>query len=320
MWARCLLPFPTAAHMLRYIINRLLQSILVILGVLLLVFFIVNLTGDPVRIMLPPEASQEDVERLRVQMGLDKPLPEQFIRFLAGAVRGNFGESLRYRGQPALKQVVQRFPATLTLAAATLIWSLPAALLLGTIAAIRRHSIIDNLATVTALLGQSMPSFWLGLMLILTFAVQFGLLPSSGYGRLRHVILPAFTLGAFFTARNTRLVRSGMSEVLEQDYIRTARAKGVGEWIVLVRHALKNMAIPVVTIVGLDIGQLLGGAVVTETVFAWPGIGRLAIDSILNRDFPVLEADVFFIALAFVGINLLIDICYTWLDPRVRVK
>jgi len=303
-----------------YIIGRLLQSIVVILGVLLLVFFIVNLTGDPVRIMLPPEASQEDVERLRVQMGLDRPLPEQFIRFIAGAVRGDFGESLRYRGQPALKQVIQRFPATLTLAAVTLAWSLPAALILGTIAAVRRNSIIDNLAMVTALLGQSLPSFWLGLILILTFAVQLGLLPSSGYGGPQHVVLPAFTLGAFFTARNTRLVRSGMSEVLEQDYIRTARAKGLAERIVLVRHALKNMAIPVVTIVGLDIGQLLGGAVVTETVFAWPGIGRLAIDSILNRDFPVLQADVFFIALAFVGINLFIDIFYTWLDPRVRVK
>jgi peptide/nickel transport system permease protein len=306
--------------MLTYTIGRLLQSIVVILGVLLLVFFIVNLTGDPIRIMLPPEASQEDVERLRVQMGLDRPLPEQFIRFIAGAVRGDFGESLRYRGQPALKQVIQRFPATLTLAAVTLAWSLPAALILGTIAAVRRNSIIDNLAMVTALLGQSLPSFWLGLILILTFAVQLGLLPSSGYGGPQHVVLPAFTLGAFFTARNTRLVRSGMSEVLEQDYIRTARAKGLAERIVLVRHALKNMAIPVVTIVGLDIGQLLGGAVVTETVFAWPGIGRLAIDSILNRDFPVLQADVFFIALAFVGINLFIDIFYTWLDPRVRVR
>jgi len=306
--------------MLTYIIGRLLQSIVVILGVLLLVFFIVNLTGDPIRIILPPEASQEDVERLRVQMGLDRPLPEQFIRFIAGAVRGDFGESLRYRGQPALKQVIQRFPATLTLAAVTLAWSLPVALILGTIAAVRHNSIIDNLAMVTALLGQSLPSFWLGLILILTFAVQLGLLPSSGYGGPQHVVLPAFTLGAFFTARNTRLVRSGMSEVLEQDYIRTARAKGLAERIVLVRHALKNMAIPVVTIVGLDIGQLLGGAVVTETVFAWPGIGRLAIDSILNRDFPVLQADVFFIALAFVGINLFIDIFYTWLDPRVRVR
>jgi peptide/nickel transport system permease protein len=306
--------------MATYIISRLLQAIVVILGVLLLVFFIVNLTGDPIRIMLPPEANQDDVERLRVQMGLDKPLPEQFVRFLAGAARGDFGESLRYRGQPALRQVTQRFPATLALAVVTLAWSLPAALILGTIAAVRRNSILDNLATFTALLGQSLPSFWLGLMLILVFAVQFGLLPSSGYGRPLHVVLPAFTLGAFFTARNTRLVRSGMSEVLEQDYIRTARAKGVGERSLLVRHAFKNMAIPVVTMVGLDIGQLLGGAVVTETVFAWPGIGRLAIDSILNRDFPVLEADVFFIAIAFVGINLFVDVCYTWLDPRVRVK
>ncbi len=306
--------------MLAYILSRLLQSVLVILGVLLLVFFIVNLTGDPVRIMLPPEASQEDVERLRVQMGLDRPLPEQFVRFLGGAAHGDFGESLRYRGQPALRQVTQRFPATLQLALATLLWSLPAALLLGTIAAVRRNSFLDNLAMVSALLGQSLPSFWLGLMLILTFAVQFGFLPSSGYGEPRHVILPAFTLGAFFMARNTRLIRSGMIEVLEQDYIRTARAKGVRERIVVIRHAVKNMAIPVVTIIGLDIGQLLGGAVVTETVFAWPGIGRLAIDSILNRDFPVLEADVFFIALAFVGINLLIDVCYTWLDPRVRVR
>jgi len=305
--------------MLTYIIDRLWQSIVVILGVLLLVFFIVNLTGDPARIMLPPEASEEDVERLRVQMGLDRPLPEQFVRFLGGAARGDFGESLRYRGQPALKQVIERFPATLMLAAVTLAWSLPAALLLGSIAAVRHDSLLDNLAMVTALLGQSLPSFWLGLILILTFAVQWNLLPSSGYGGPQHVLLPALTLGAFFMARNTRLVRSGMREVLEQDYIRTARAKGVGERIVLVRHALKNMAIPVVTIVGLDIGQLLGGAVVTETVFAWPGIGRLAIDSILNRDFPVLEADVFFIAVAFVGINLLIDILYTWLDPRVRV-
>jgi peptide/nickel transport system permease protein len=306
--------------MLTYIVGRVLQSVVVILGVLLLVFFIVNLTGDPVRIMLPPEASQEDVERLRVQMGLDRPLPEQFVRFLAGAVRGDFGESLRYRGQPALKQVIQRFPATLTLAAVTLAWSLPAALILGTLAALRHNSLLDNLAMLTALLGQSLPSFWLGLILILIFAEQLHILPSSGYGGPWHVLLPAFTLGAFFTARNTRLVRSGMREVLEQDYIRTARAKGLGERIVVARHALKNMAIPVVTIVGLDIGQLLGGAVVTETVFAWPGIGRLAIDSILHRDFPVLEADVFFIAVAFVGINLMIDILYTWLDPRVRVR
>ena len=306
--------------MLGYIISRLLQAIVVILGILLLVFVIIHLTGDPVLLMLPPEASAEDVERMRVQMGFDRPLPERFLRFLAGATRGDFGESLRYRGQPALAQVVQRFPATLELAAATMAWSLPLSFLLGTIAALRRYSLMDNLAMLIALLGQSLPSFWLGLMLILIFSVQLSLLPSSGRGGIEHVILPAVTLGSFFMARTTRLVRSGMVEVLEQDYIRTARAKGLVEKVIILRHALKNAAIPVVTIVGLDIGTLLGGAVITETVFAWPGIGRLAIDSILSRDFPVVQADVFFIALTFVGINLIVDILYTWLDPRVRIS
>jgi peptide/nickel transport system permease protein len=172
----------------------------------------------------------------------------------------------------------------------------------------------------TALLGQSVPGFWLGLMLILVFSVHLGLLPSSGRGDLRHLVLPAITLGGFFMARTTRLVRSGMIEVLNQDYIRTARAKGLRERSVMTRHALKNAAIPVITIVGLDIGTLLGGAVITETVFAWPGIGRLAIDSISYRDFPVVAADVFFIALVFVSLNLLVDILYTWLDPRIRIS
>ena len=306
--------------MLPYITSRILQGILVVFGVLLLVFVIIHLTGDPARLMVPLEATEEDVQRIRVELGLDKPLPEQFARFLAGAVRGDFGTSLRYQGQPALKLVTERFPATFELAAATLAWSLPLSLLLGTIAALKRYSILDNLAMLTALLGQSMPNFWLGLMLILIFAVQLGLLPSSGRGSLGHVILPAVTLGSFFMARITRLVRSGMIEVLDQDYIRTARAKGLSDRLVLVRHALKNVAIPVVTIVGLDIGTLLGGAVITETVFAWPGIGRLAIDSIANRDFPVVEADVFFIAVAFVVINLVVDVLYAWLDPRVRVS
>ena len=305
--------------MLTYITGRVLQGILVVFGVLLLVFVIIHLTGDPARLMVPLEATEEDVQRIRVELGLDKPLPEQFARFLAGAVRGDFGTSLRYQGQPALKLVTERFPATFELAAATLVWSLPLSLLLGILAALKRHSILDNLAMLTALLGQSLPNFWLGLMLILIFAVQLGLLPSSGRGSLGHVILPAVTLGSFFMARITRLVRSGMIEVLDQDYIRTARAKGLTDRLVLVRHALKNVAIPVVTIVGLDIGALLGGAVITETVFAWPGIGRLAIDSIANRDFPVVEADVFFIAVAFVVINLVVDVLYAWLDPRVRV-
>jgi peptide/nickel transport system permease protein len=216
--------------------------------------------------------------------------------------------------------VIERVPATLELAAATLAWSIPVAFVLGLISAIRRATVGESAAMVTALVGQSMPSFWLGLMLILVFSVQWNLLPSSGRGTVWHVILPALTLGAFFMARLTRLVRSGLLDVLGQDYIRTARAKGVAEALVVVRHALKNAAIPIVTIIGLDVGALLGGAVITETVFAWPGVGRLAIDAIQVRDFPVVQADVFLLAVAFVGINFFVDVIYTWLDPRVRLR
>ena len=215
--------------------------------------------------------------------------------------------------------MIERFPATVQLALATLAWSVPVALLLGLVAAVWRPSLSENVAMLTALLGQSMPSFWLGLMLILIFSVNLGLFPSSGRGTPAHVVLPALTLGGFFMARLTRLVRSGLLDVLGQDYVRTARAKGLAETVVVARHAFKNAAIPIVTIVGLDIGTLLGGAVITETVFAWPGVGRLAIEAIAVRDFPVVQADVFFIALAFVVINLGVDVLYTWLDPRVRL-
>jgi len=302
-----------------YLIARLAQSIVVVLGVLFLVFAILQLTGDPARLMSSPQATLEDIERLRRQMGFDRPLPEQFLRFFAGAVRGDFGPSLRYTDQPALQIVIERFPATVQLALATLAWSVPVALLLGLVAAVWRPSLSENVAMLTALLGQSMPSFWLGLMLILIFSVNLGLFPSSGRGTPAHVVLPALTLGGFFMARLTRLVRSGLLDVLGQDYVRTARAKGLAETVVVARHAFKNAAIPIVTIVGLDIGTLLGGAVITETVFAWPGVGRLAIEAIAVRDFPVVQADVFFIALAFVVINLGVDVLYTWLDPRVRL-
>ena len=305
--------------MAAYIVQRLLQMIVVVIGVMLMVFFIINLTGDPVRLMMPFEASEEDVEALRQQLGFDRPLPVQFLIFMGNAVRGDFGVSLYFRGQPALPLVIERLPATLQLTFATLFWSLPAAILLGTIAAVRRATPIDNLAMFIALLGQSFPSFWLGLMLILIFSVQFGLLPTSGRGDLSHLVLPAITLGAFFMARTTRLVRSSMIDVLHQDYITTARAKGAPEWRLLPGHAMKNAAIPIITLIGLDIGILLGGAVVTETIFAWPGIGRLAVESIINRDFPVVMAVVFVIAILFVTINFGVDILYTWLDPRVKV-
>jgi peptide/nickel transport system permease protein len=303
-----------------YLVARLVQAVVVVLGVLFIVFAILQLTGDPAALMLPPEATLADIERFRRQMGFDRPLVEQFVRFLGGAVRGDFGRSLRYRDQPAWEVVIERVPATLELTAATLAWSIPVAFVLGLISAIRRATVGESAAMVTALVGQSMPSFWLGLMLILVFSVQWNLLPSSGRGTVWHVILPALTLGAFFMARLTRLVRSGLLDVLGQDYIRTARAKGVAEALVVVRHALKNAAIPIVTIIGLDVGALLGGAVITETVFAWPGVGRLAIDAIQVRDFPVVQADVFLLAVAFVGINFFVDVIYTWLDPRVRLR
>jgi ABC-type dipeptide/oligopeptide/nickel transport system permease component len=303
----------------RYIVGRFVQSVVVVLGVLFLVFVILQLTGDPARLMLPPEATLEDIERLRRQLGFDRPLPVQFAHFLAGAVRGDFGSSLRYRDQPALAVVLERFPATLELTAATLAWSIPLAFALGLVSAVRRASLHENAAMLTALLGQSMPTFWLGLMLILIFSVNLGWLPSSGRGGFAHVVLPALTLGGFFMARLTRLVRSGLLDVLSQDYVRTARAKGLAERAVVTRHALKNAAIPIVTIVGLDVGTILGSAVITETVFAWPGLGRLAIDSVNVRDFPVVQADVFVIAVAFVGINFAVDVLYTWLDPRVRL-
>jgi ABC-type dipeptide/oligopeptide/nickel transport system permease component len=313
-------PCPDGAEDLtRYLAARLAQSLVVVLGVLFLVFAILQLTGDPAVLMLPPEATLEDIQRLRARMGFDRPLVEQFGRFLAGAIRGDFGPSLRYRDQAALEVVMERLPATLELAGATLAWSIPLAFILGVILALRRATAGEGAVMLLALVGQSMPSFWLGLMLILVFAVNLNVLPSSGRGDWRHVVLPALTLGAFFMARLTRLVRSGLLDVLGQDYIRTARAKGLAEQTVVARHALKNAAFPIVTIIGLDIGTLLGGAVITETVFAWPGVGRLAIDAIHVRDFPVVQADVFLLAVAFVVINLGVDVLYTWLDPRVRL-
>jgi ABC-type dipeptide/oligopeptide/nickel transport system permease component len=303
----------------RYVVARFVESVVVVLGVLLVVFVILQLTGDPARLMLPQEATLEDIERLRRHMGFDRPLPVQFVRFLAGAVRGDFGSSLRYRDQPALAIVLERLPATVELAAVTLAWSIPVAFGLGLVSAVRRASLQESAAMLAALLGQSMPTFWLGLMLILVFSVELGWLPSSGRGSLQHVVLPAVTLGGFFMARLTRLVRSGLLDVLGQDYVRTARAKGLAEPAVVGRHALKNASIPIVTIIGLDIGTVLGGAVITETVFAWPGVGRLAIDSIAVRDFPVVQADVFIIAVAFVAINFSVDVVYTWLDPRIRL-
>ncbi|HVQ74215.1 MAG TPA: nickel ABC transporter permease [Candidatus Binatia bacterium] len=302
-----------------YLLRRLLQSLFVLFGVSVVVFLILHLTGDPALLLLPPDATVEDVERFRRQMGFDDPVAVQYVRFLAGALQGDFGESLRH-GEPAMALVLDRLPATFELAGAGLLIAMCLAVPAGIISAVRRNTAVDYVSTVIALLGQAMPTFWLGIMLILVFSVHLGWLPSSGRGDLAHLILPAITLGLFTTARITRLTRSGMLEVLGQDYIRTARAKGVGEPPVVWKHALRNASIPIVTIVGIELGTLLGGSVITETIFAWPGVGRLSVQAIFNRDYPVVQAAVFILAATFVLVNFLVDIMYTYLDPRIRLR
>jgi peptide/nickel transport system permease protein len=302
-----------------FLLRRLLQSLVVLFGVSFVVFAILFLTGDPALVLLPPDASAEDVRRFREAMGFNDPFFVQYGRFLKGALQGDFGQSVRH-GEPAFDLVLERMPATFELAGAALLLALCLAIPAGIVSAVRRNSALDYIATVVALFGQSLPTFWLGIMLILVFSVQFHWLPSSGRGTLQHLILPAITLGLFTTARITRLTRSGMLEVLNQDYIRTARAKGVNDPPLVWKHALKNAAIPIVTIVGIELGTLLGGSVITETIFAWPGVGRLSVQAIANRDYPVVQAAVFLLATTFVVVNLLVDVVYTYLDPRIRLR
>jgi peptide/nickel transport system permease protein len=302
-----------------YVLHRLAQSLIVLLGISAVVFIILHLTCDPTVLLLPPDASAEEIARFRRAMGFDDPLYQQYWRFLLGASHGDFGNSLRHQ-EPALALVWQRMPATLELTAVALAIALMLAIPAGIVSAAFRNTPLDYVSTVVALIGQAMPTFWLGIMLILVFSVGLHLLPSSGRGGAAHLVLPALTLGLFTTARIMRLTRSGMLEVLGQDYVRTARAKGVGERRIVWKHALKNAGIPVVTIVGLELGTLLGGAVITETIFAWPGVGRLSVQAIYNRDYPVVQAAVFLLASIFVLVNLVVDILYTYLDPRIRIR
>jgi ABC-type dipeptide/oligopeptide/nickel transport system permease component len=301
-----------------YVARRLVQSLVVLLGISVVVFVILHLTGDPTVLMLPPDVTAEEVARFRKAMGFDDPLPVQYWRFLRGVLHGNFGNSLRH-DEPALGLVFERMPATLELTAVALGVALLLAIPAGIVSAVFRNTALDYVSTVVALIGQAMPTFWLGIMLILVFAVGFQVLPSSGRGGLANLVLPAITLGLFTTARTMRLTRSALLEVLGQDYVRTARAKGVAERGVVWKHALRNASIPVITIVGLELGTLLGGAVITETIFAWPGVGRLSVQAIYNRDYPLVQASVFVLASIFVLVNLAVDLVYTYLDPRIRL-
>ncbi len=307
--------------MTTYIIKRMLQAVVVIVGVMMGTFFLLQLTGDPARAMLPLEADPEAVEQMRDKLGLDEPLPVQFARYMGRAIQGDFGESLSHKHTPAREIVFDRLPATLHLAVTVWVASVIFSLLLGITAALNRGGWLDNISMVIAMLGQCIPSFWLGLMLILLFAVALHWLPTSGRDGMsvRYLVLPALTLSAPFTARMTRVVRSSMLEVLGKDYVRTAHAKGLARRVVVMRHALRNVAIPLVTLFAMDFGSLLSGSIITETIFGWPGVGLLANDAIVMRDFPVVQTIVFYVAAGFVLINLVVDILYAALDPRVRL-
>ncbi len=301
-----------------YIAGRLATAVLVILGVSIVSFFLTFLTGDPAEIMLPPGATAAQIEKFRAEWGFDDPIIVQYWRFLKRAVHGDFGISLRH-GQQSLPLIAARLPATFQLTVTAMLLAIVLAVPLGVLAATHRGGPIDLLAMGVALVGQSVPNFWLAIMMILLFAVSWGILPTSGRGGVAHVVMPAAAIAINLMALLTRLVRSTMIEMLSEDYVRTARAKGLRELFVTSRHALPNALIPLVTVVGLQFGYILGGAVVIETIFTWPGVGLFTIQAILNRDYPVVQASVFILATAVVLINLTVDLLYVWLDPRIRV-
>ncbi|MGH7391962.1 MAG: ABC transporter permease [Candidatus Rokuibacteriota bacterium] len=305
--------------MQRYLLLRVVQGALTMLVISLIVFLLARLSGDPLHIMLPEEATAEDYASAARHWGLDKPLPAQYLAFVGNALRGDFGRSIRLR-QPTLELVIERLPATLQLAGAAIAVSLLIAVPIGVLSAVRRDSAIDYGGKVVALLGQSMPSFWLGIVLIWIFAVMLGWLPASGRGGVEHYILPAVALGWYQVAAVMRLVRSSMLDVMDSEYVKLARIKGVAEGAVVWKHCLRNAAIPPLTYIGFVVAVLLTGSVVIETVFSWPGIGLLAIDAVRYRDFPLVQTIVLIYAAKFVVINLLVDVLYVYVDPRIRFQ
>lgn len=299
-----------------YIARRLLHTLFVLLGVATIAFALLRLSGDPVALIMPLDATDADIARVRTAFGYDRPVLVQYGDFLARAVQGDFGTSIRHQ-QPAMSLVLGRMPATLQLMGAALFVALAIALPLGVFSALYPNSWIDRFGVVMALVGQAIPNFFLGIVLILFFSVQWGMLPSSGRGGIEHLVLPALTLGTASAAFINRLLRSSLREVLATDYVRTARAKGRSRGAIVVRHALRNAAIPVLTVLGLQVVQLVGGAIVTETVFAYPGAGLLLVQSLANRDIPVVQAFVVVIAVVVALVNLAVDLLYGWVDPRI---
>jgi ABC-type dipeptide/oligopeptide/nickel transport system permease component len=305
--------------MFRYILRRVILAIPSILGVVIIVFFLSRIIGSPVYVLMQAESNAEDIQAIERSLGLDKPLGEQFVRYIGRVMRGDFGNSY-WSDRPAMEIVMERFPATLQLAWVSLAFAIIVGIFLGMIVALNRDTFTDIFVSLLSLFGISMPSFWLGLMLILVFGVTLNLLPISGNDTFLHLVMPAFTLGFSMVAIIVRLIRNDLLDVIHRPYITTAYAKGLSKRKVIFKHALKNALIPTVTMIGLQFGSLLGGSVVVETVFAWPGLGRLMIQSIYKRDFPIIEASVFLYAIFFIVVNIVVDVIYSFLDPRIRYE
>lgn len=303
--------------MLKFFANRLLEFIPVLFIISFIVFTLVYIAGDPVALMLPEDATTEDIENLRIALGLDQPFIVQYGKYFLGLVTGDFGESFRYNSA-ALPLVLERLPATLELAIAALTIAIIISIPLGIWSATRKNTPMDLLATGAAVIGKAMPNFWLGIMLILLFSVTLGWFPVSGRGTFANLVLPAVTLATGIAAEMTRLIRSNMVETLSQDYIRTAKSKGIKKFFVVYKHAFRNSLIPVITITALQTSTLVGGALITETVFSWPGLGQLLIQAVNTRDMAIVQASVFVISILVIAMNLLADIAYRILDPRIK--
>ena len=309
--------------MFKYVLKRLAMMIPVLLGVTFVVFFILALTpGDPAKMILGEQASQEAIDALHEEMGLDDPILVRYGRYVTGVLRGDLGKSYK-SNLPVFSQIMERFPNTVILAASAMIIALIIGIPIGVLSARKQYTLVDNVSTVIGLLGVSMPTFWLGLLLVMLFSLKLGWLPSSGMGEgfgplMKSLILPAFTLGTSSAATIMRMTRSSMLEVLRQDYIDTARAKGLKESKVVTRHMLKNALVPIITVTGLQFGNLLGGATLTETIFSWPGLGRLMVDSIKTKDMPMVLGAVLFLAIMYSFVNLFVDILYAYVDPRIK--
>lgn len=305
--------------MLKYLLWRLGLSVVVLFGLSIIVFAVMNLSGDPVLLLLPPDTPAADMQEFRERMGFNDPLPVRYWAFLTQLVRMDFGNSIQYR-VPALGLVLERMPYTLSLAGLAILIAVLVGVPAGALAAVKRGKFTDVLVSGVAILGQSTPVFWLAIMAILLFAVRLGWLPAGGSGTWRHYILPSATLAVFLLGGIVRVSRTSFLEVLSRQYIRTARSKGLSEGVVVMRHALRNAAIPVVTQIALQARYVIGGSVITESIFSWPGLGRLLVRGVYARDYPIVEAGVFVIAILLIIINTLVDISYTWLNPRVRLS